>query len=170
MPELRILFSENEIAVRVRQLAEQIKQEYQSRIIDVLCILKGSFVFAADLIRQLDVPVRVHFIQVSSYSSTESTGTVRFHFSSSSRLEHCDVLIVEDILDTGVTLQFLLEHISLQRPSTLRTCVLFDKESKRRVDVKPDFRGFQIEDKFVVGYGLDHNELYRNLPHLAVLL
>ncbi len=85
-------------------------------------------------------------------------------------MEDCNVLIIEDILDTGITLQFLLEHVSLQKPSSLKTCVLLDKPSKRKVNIEPDFKGFEIEDQFVVGYGLDHNELYRNLPHVAVLL
>jgi hypoxanthine phosphoribosyltransferase len=169
MTELRQLLSQEQIAVRVQQLADQINEQYRDEIIDILCILKGSLVFTADLIRHLKGQVRVHFVQVSSYSSTESTGTVRFHFSSPSRLEECNVLIVEDILDTGVTLQFLLEHVSLQKPTRLRTCVLLDKPSKRKVDIQPDFRGFEIDDQFVVGYGLDHNELYRNLPYVAVL-
>jgi hypoxanthine phosphoribosyltransferase len=167
--ELRILLSKEQIAERVRQLGEQISERYPSGILDILCILKGSFIFAADLIRHLDAPVRVHFVQVSSYSSTESTGTVHFHFSSPSTLEDCDVLIIEDILDTGITLQFLKEHVSLQKPSSLKTCVLLDKPSKRKVEIQPDFRGFEIEDHFVVGYGLDLNELYRNLSYVAVL-
>jgi hypoxanthine phosphoribosyltransferase len=164
-----VLYSQEQIAAMVRKLADQINQDYQAETIDVLIILKGSFVFAADLIRLLKAPVRVHFMMISSYASTESSGTVTFHFSSPSRLENCNVLILEDILDTGITLQFLLQHVSEQKPTSLRTCVLLNKPSRRRIDIRPDYVGFELEDHFVVGYGLDYQELYRSLPYIALL-
>jgi len=170
MHETSLLLSEEQILRRVEDLANQINQDYGSRTLDVLCILKGSLFFSADLIRLLAMPVRIHFIQVSSYgASQESSGTVSFHFSSSSELEDRHVLLIEDILDTGITLEFLLQHLKQQKPASLRTCVLLNKASRRKVDVHPGYTGFEIEDLFVVGYGLDYNELYRNLPYVAVL-
>lgn len=170
MPSTSLLISEEQIQNRIRELADQINEDYTSEILDVLCILKGALFFSADLIRRLTVPVRIHFIQLGSYgSSTESSGTVSFHFSSSSELKDRHVLIVEDILDTGITFEFLLEHLKVLNPASLKSCVLLNKRSRRKIDVKPDYTGFEIQDQFVVGYGLDFNELYRNLPYVAVL-
>jgi len=170
MPETRPLLSEEQILNRVNELAAKINKDYESHTLDVVCVLKGSLVFTADLIRRLTIPVRIHFLQVSSYGAAlKSSGTVSFHLSSQSKLEHRHVLVLEDILDTGITFEFLLQHLEQLNPSSMKTCVLLNKSARRKVAVPVDYTGFEIEDHFVVGYGLDYNELYRNLPHVAVL-
>ena len=164
------LLSETQISERLDELANSINHDYQGRTVDVICILKGSLIFAADLIRRLTFPLRLHFIQVRSYTTgTESSGTVHLHFTSTFELEKCDILLLEDIVDTGITLQFVLEHLRLKGAQSLKTCVLLDKPSRRKVDLRPDYAGFEIEDRFVVGYGLDLNEFGRNMPYVAIL-
>jgi hypoxanthine phosphoribosyltransferase len=166
----RPLLTEEEIAAKIRELAGRLNLDYEGQTVDILCALKGSLFFAADLIRRLTFPLRIHFMQVQSYSGgTESSGTVHLHFSSEFELEGRDVLLIEDILDTGITLQFLLDHMKEKNPKRFRTCVLLDKPSRRKVDLRPDYSGFEIEDHFVVGYGLDFNEFGRNLPYIAIL-
>lgn len=164
------LFSESQIQERVDRLADEINRDYSGRNVDVISVLKGSLIFSADLLRRFSFPLRLHFIQVRSYTTgTESSGTVHLHFTSEFELEDCDVLLIEDIVDTGITLQFVQEHLKKKGVRELKTCVLLDKPSRRKVDLRPDYTGFQIDDHFVVGYGLDHNELGRNLPYLAIL-
>lgn len=164
------LFSESKIQERVDRLADEINRDYSGRNVDVISVLKGSLIFSADLLRRFSFPLRLHFIQVRSYTTgTESSGTVHLHFTSEFELEDCDVLLIEDIVDTGITLQFVQEHLKKKGVRELKTCVLLDKPSRRKVDLRPDYTGFQIDDHFVVGYGLDHNELGRNLPYLAIL-
>jgi hypoxanthine phosphoribosyltransferase len=170
MLKTRPLFTAGQIAERLDELADCINQDFQSQTIDVVCILKGSFIFAADLIRRLQFPLRLHFIQVRSYTTgTESSGTVHLQFTSSFELGNSDILLIEDIVDTGITLQFVQEHLIQKGAGTLKTCVLLDKPLRRKVDLRPDYRGFEIEDLFVVGYGLDFNEFGRNMPYVAVL-
>ncbi len=164
------LLSEESIQNRVREIADSLNRDYAGRTVDALCVLKGSMFFAADLFRNLTVPVRVHFMQVSSYgSSTESSGTVNLYFSSAFEVEDCDVLLVEDILDTGITMNYLLERLRARNPRTMKTCVLLDKPARRKLDIKADYVGFEIQDHFVVGYGLDYNELGRNMRHIAII-
>jgi hypoxanthine phosphoribosyltransferase len=171
MFETRPLFTEQQISERIRQLAEQINRDFEDRTVDVLCVLKGSLFFAADLIRRLTFPLRVHFMQAQSYTDgTESSGTVHLQFTSPIELEGREVLLIEDILDTGITLQFVQEHLKQMNPKSFRTCVLLDKLARRKVDLHADYRGFEIEDLFVVGYGLDYNEFGRNMPYLAILV
>jgi hypoxanthine phosphoribosyltransferase len=170
MHNTRPLFSEEQISKKITHLAAEINRDFQNRTVDVVCVLKGSICFAADLIRRLSFPLRIHFMQVRSYGSgTESSGTVHLHFSSEFALAGLEVLLVEDIVDTGITLEFVLEHLREKKPASLKTCVLLDKPSRRKVNVRPDYCGFEIDDWFVVGYGLDYNEFGRNLPYLAVL-
>lgn len=170
MHNTRLLFSEEQIAKKISHLAAEINRDFQNRTVDIVCVLKGSICFAADLVRRLSFPLRIHFMQVRSYDSgTETSGTVHLHFSSEFALEGRDVLLVEDIVDTGITLEFVLEHLREKGPATLKSCVLLDKPSRRKVNVRPDYCGFEIDDWFVVGYGLDHNEFGRNLPYLAIL-
>jgi len=167
---MRILLSEAQIQKRVEDLANQINADYGTEVVDVVCILKGAMIFVSDLIRQLNMHVRIHFIHVSSYGAQkQSSGTLSLHFSSPSELKDRHVLLIEDILDTGVTLEFLLEHLKQEQPASLKSCVLLSKPSRRRINIEADYTGFEIEDRFVVGYGLDFNELYRNLPYVAVL-
>ena len=170
MLNTRPLFSEQQILRKVNDLAVRLNQDYHNKTVDIVCVLKGAFCFAADLTRRLSFPVRMHFLQVRSYDSgTESSGTVHLYFSSDFELAGCDVLLVEDIVDTGITLEFLTQHLLEKGPATFKTCVLVDKPSRRKVNVQPDYYCFEIDDWFVVGYGLDYKELGRNLPYLAIL-
>ena len=170
MFKTRPLLSEAQISERLNELATSINHEYQERTVDVICILKGSLIFAADLIRRFTFPLRLHFIQVRSYTTgTESSGTVHLQFTSTFELGTCDILLLEDIVDTGITLQYVQEHLRLKGAQRLKTCVLLDKPSRRKVDLRPDYAGFEIEDQFVVGYGLDFNEFGRNIPYVAIL-
>lgn len=164
------LISERKIQRRVKELAAEISRQYKGQVLDVTCVLKGALFFVSDLIRSLRVPVRLHFVHVSSYGSkTTSSGTVKLHFSSLDDLKGKHVLVVEDILDTGITLDYLLKLIADQEPASIRVCVLLDKPDRRRTDLHPDFTGFQIRDQFVIGYGLDYRELGRDLKYIAVL-
>jgi hypoxanthine phosphoribosyltransferase len=162
--------SERKLRNRVKSLAAEINREYQGKMLDVVCVLKGAFFFVSDLLRLLKVTTRLHFVEVSSYGpDTTNSGTVSLHFSSVNDLKDKDILVVEDILDTGITLDYLLKHLENHQPSSMRVCVLLDKPDRRRVDVRPNFVGFQIPDHFVIGYGLDYRELGRNLKYIAIL-
>jgi hypoxanthine phosphoribosyltransferase len=167
----KILFSAEKIADRIGVLAGDINRDYADHTLDIICILKGGVIFLSDLIRKLTVPVRVHFVQVSSYGDeTISSGTVTLHFSSvSENLDSKQVLIVEDILDTGITLDYLVKQLKEEHPGSLKTCVLLDKPSRRKLNISADYVGFEIPDHFVIGYGLDYKDLGRNLPYIAEL-
>jgi hypoxanthine phosphoribosyltransferase len=167
----KILIQEEKIQERIAAIAAALNRDYSDRALDVICILKGSLIFTSDLIRKLTIPVRLHFVQVSSYGDeTESSGTVNLHFSSVSEdLKDRDVLLVEDVLDTGVTLDYLIKQLKEERPATLKTCVLLDKPSRRKLNITADYVGFEIADNFVIGYGLDYRELGRNLRYIAEL-
>lgn len=167
----KILIPEERIQERIAAVASSIDRDYADRAVDVICILKGSLIFTSDLIRKLTIPVRLHFVQVSSYGDeTESSGTVNLHFSSVSEdLKDRDVLLVEDVLDTGITLDYLIKQLKEELPATLKTCVLLDKPSRRKLNITADYVGFEIADNFVIGYGLDYRELGRNLRYIAEL-
>lgn len=166
----RILLNEKEIQKRVGELALTISTDYKERELLLIGILKGAVLFLADLVRCMDIAVKIDFMAVSSYGvSTRSSGVVRITKDLEQGLENRNVLIVEDIVDTGLTLAYLLENLQTRRPASLQTCVLLDKPSRRKVNITPDYCGFQIPDDFVVGYGLDYGELYRNLPYIGVL-
>jgi len=166
-----ILRSESEISERVRALGREITREYAGQELSVLGVLKGAFIFLADLTRQIRLPMDIGFVEsVASRRSdklTEIIFSTSLRFSSSFRIEGTHLLIVEDILDTGVTLAYLCEQIQLYQPRSLKVCTLLDKPQRRKVDFKPDFVGFQVPDKWVVGYGLDYQGQYRNLPFLT---
>ena len=166
-----ILRSESEIAERVRQLGKEITEVYGGQEISVLGVLKGAFIFLADLTRQIRLPIDVGFVESvasrRSDSLTEIVFVTSLRFSSSFRIEGTHLLLVEDILDTGVTLAYLCEQIQLYQPRSLRVCSLLDKPHRRKVDFSPDFVGFQVPDRHVVGYGLDYQGKYRNLPFLT---
>lgn len=166
----RQLISEEEIQKRISEMATVFNEEYKGRTIDIICVLNGAIFFVADLSRQLTVPVRLHFVRVSSYElGAESSGQVNLHFTSAMELHGLDVILFEDILDTGITLDYLVKHLRENEPRSIKVCVLMDKPEKRKVDVQPDYVGFRIPDEFVVGYGLDYQGLGRNLRYIAVL-
>ena len=166
-----ILISTEDIQQRVRELALEIGRDYADDTqLHLVSVLKGAFVFLGDLVRAMDRPVSLDFMALSSYGkSTSSSGEVRLLKDLDSGLEGRNVIIVEDIVDTGLTLAYLQEILHARGPKSLKTACLLSKPSRRKVNVKVDYIGFTIEDRFVVGYGLDYAEQYRNLPYLAVL-
>ncbi len=166
----RVLLTKEEISEKVKVLANQIKDEYSGKNPLILCILKGSLVFTADIIRELDFPCTIDFMQVSSYGAgAETTGKLVVKKDMDTDISGRDVIVVEDILDTGVTLSNLLPELRRRGAGDVRLCVLLNKPERRTVEVAADFVGFDIENEFVVGYGLDYNEKYRNLPYIGIL-
>ncbi|MEW5897628.1 MAG: hypoxanthine phosphoribosyltransferase [Bacillota bacterium] len=166
----KVLLTEDEIQRRVRQMAEQISADYAGKEPLLVGILKGAFVFLADLVRNLTIPVHLDFMAVSSYgSASESTGAVRILKDLDQSIEGVHVLLVEDIVDTGLTLNYLMENLRARGPATLKVCTLLDKPARRLVKVEPDYNGFAIPDEFVVGYGLDYNGNYRHFRDIMVL-
>jgi hypoxanthine phosphoribosyltransferase len=164
------MLSAEQIAARVRELGAQITKEYTDRALVIVCVLKGSFVFASDLARAIDLPLRVDFLGVRSYGEgTESSGVVQITQDLSRPIEHEDVLIVEAIVDTGLTIAHLIDLLRTRQPRSVKVCALLHKPARARVNVKVDYLGFTIEDKFVVGYGLDFAERYRNLPYIGII-
>ena len=166
----KILVSGDEIARRVRELGREITSDYTDREILMVCILKGAVVFTADLMRQVNRPVSLDFVAVSSYGdSTSSTGVVKIIKDMDQDMAGRHVILVEDIVDTGLTLNYLKELLTDRHPESLAICAMFDKPSRRRVDIEPDYVGMTIPDHFVVGYGLDYQGQFRNLPDLRIL-
>ena len=166
-----ILISEAEIRSKVGELGGQLSRDYASTELTLVSVLKGSLPFMADLMRAIEVPVQIDLMEVSSYggTSTETSGLVRILKDLSSSISGRDVLIVEDIIDTGLTLNYLLRYLRGKNPRSLRICALLDKPARRLVEIPIDYVGFTIPDQFVVGYGLDYGEFYRNLPFIGVL-
>ncbi len=168
-PKLQSLLTRDQILARVEELGAEITRDYAGRRPIFLCVLKGSLPFYSDLVLHTDLPVRFDYLAVSSYQGTESTGTVTFRADLSLDIRGEDVLIVEDIVDTGHTMSRLLEDLGRREPSSVKVVSLLDKPSRREVEVPVDYCGFEIPDKFVVGYGLDYEQYFRNLPYIAVL-
>ena len=167
---LKVLLSEEQIAEKVAQIGRQITEDYQDKNLLMVSVLKGSVVFMADLMRAVDCPARIDFMSVSSYGSgTKTSGVVKIVKDLDLNLEGYDLLLVEDILDSGVTLSYLLELLRARRPASVRLCVLLDKPNRRKVPVNIDYRGLEVPDEFIVGYGLDYAEQYRNLPEIGIL-
>ena len=166
-----ILLTEEEIAAKVAELGSRIGADYADRRLTLVSVLKGSLPFMADLMRAIPVPVRIDLMEVSSYggTTTESSGLVRILKDLSATIEGEEVLIVEDIIDTGLTLNYLVRYLRGKNPRSLRICTLLDKPARRLVDIPVDYVGFTIPDQFVVGYGLDYGEYYRNLRFVGVL-
>jgi hypoxanthine phosphoribosyltransferase len=166
-----VLLSEDQIATKVAELGRAIAADYVGRRLTLVSVLKGSLPFMADLMRSIDLPLRIDLMEVSSYggSATESSGLVRILKDLSATIEGEDVLIVEDIIDTGLTLNYLVRYLRGKNPTTLRICTLLDKPARRLVEIPVDYIGFTIPDQFVVGYGLDYGEIYRNLRFVGVL-
>jgi len=166
----RILLSEEEISRKVKALGKQISEDYAGKELLVIGILKGALIFMGDLVRQITVPVSLDFMAVSSYgTSTESSGAVRILKDIERSIEDKHVLIIEDIIDTGLTLNYLLENLRSRKPASVKVCTLLDKPERRKTQVVADYNGFEIPDEFVVGYGLDYAERYRNIPYIMVL-
>ncbi len=169
-PKPQILLTRQEIEAVVTRLAAEIRQDYQGKCPLLIGILKGSFMFMADLIRLLEFPLEVEFIRLSSYGrGKESSGKIKVVQGLRSQVRGRDVLVIEDIVDTGLTISFLLDYLRKKRPASLKLCALTDKPSRRQIPVTIDYLGFTVPDKFLVGYGLDWDEKFRNLPDICVI-
>jgi len=167
-PRLRILFTRAEIEAKVDKLAAKIRHDYLGKHPILICVLKGSFMFTADLIRRLNFPLEVEFVQLSSYGrGKESSGKIKVVQRLKSPIEGRDVLVIEDIVGTGITISFLLDYLRKKKPASLKLCALTDKPSRRKVPVTIDYLGFTVPNKFIVGYGLDWDEKFRNLPDIC---
>ena len=165
-----VLITEEQLAAKVAEMGAQISKDYQGRKLIILGVLKGSVVFMSDLIRSITVPVEMDFMAVSSYGAgVKTSGVVKILKDLDRLIAGYDVLVVEDILDSGMTLSYLTELLRERDPASIRIATLLDKPERRKVDIKPDYVGFTIPDEFVVGYGLDYAELYRNLPYVGIL-
>ena len=166
----KILFTEEELAARVKAMGEQITRDYQGKNLVVASVLRGSYIFMADLTRAIDLPLSVDFMAVSSYGAgTVSSGQVEIKKDLSDSIEGKDLLIVEDILDSGNTLYYLMDVLRVRKPASIKICTLMDKPDRRAKPITAEYTGFTIPDAFVVGYGLDYNEKYRNLPYVGIL-
>lgn len=169
MEEYRLnpLFSQEQIASIVRRLADQISKDYSERELVLVCILKGAFMFLADLVRYLKIPVKIDFVRLASYGSgMKSSGNIEITKDMELPIEGKDVLIIEDIIDSGHTLQFLKDRITLSNPRSVKICALLDKKVRREVEIEADYLGIEVDDVFIVGYGIDFNENYRHLPEI----
>ena len=162
------LFTVEQIQDKVKELAREISDEYQGKDLVVICILRGAFMFTSDLIRNINVPLTIDFIAASSYIKEDTTGEVKVHCDIRESIRGRHVLLVEDIVDSGITLNYIREMMLQREPESLRICGLLDKKARREVEVPIDYRGFEIPNVFVVGYGLDYDNQYRNLPYIAV--
>ena len=164
-----VFITEEQINARIQELGAQITEEYQGKDLVVIGVLKGSFLFLADLVRAIDLPLKVDFLGLSSYGNrTESSGVVRITSDLSSSVLDKHILIVEDIVDTGLTMNFLLENLRTRKPASIKICSLLEKPARTIQPVDIDYMGFEIEDKFVLGYGLDFEGKFRNLPYIGV--
>jgi len=171
LPEFeRILFSAEEIQQRIGEVAAEISDRYRGKTLKLIGVLKGSVFFLTELARRLDVPVKIDFLAISSFSTRSGApGVVRIAKDLDDAIEEEDVLLVEDIVDTGFTLRYLLQTLASRNPNSLAVCTFLDRNSRRIVQVPVEFRCFEIPDRFVVGFGLDYNQLYRNLGYVAVM-
>lgn len=166
----QVLFDSETIAARVQQLGAQIQKDYAGKKLVLVPVLKGSLMFAADLARAIDLPLSIDFLGLRSYGNrTETSGIVQITADLTHPIEEMDVIVVEDIVDTGLTMDYLMENLGTRKPRSMKLAALLHKPSRTRSMVNIDYLGFTIEDVFVVGYGLDHAELYRNLPYIGVL-
>lgn len=167
---IRVLLSEEEVDRRIQEIGDQISRDYAGKQVHLVCVLKGGSFFMCELAKRITVPVSIDFMSVSSYGSdTKSSGVVKIVKDLDESVKDKNVLVVEDIVDSGRTLSYLLEMLRDRGPESLRLCTLLDKPDRRVIDVKVDYTGFQIPDEFVVGYGLDYDQRYRNLPYIGVV-
>ncbi len=168
--DLDVLFSQQQIATRVAELGALIERDYRGKELVLVGVLKGAFVFLADLVRAIDLPLTLDFVGLSSYGeATESSGVVKITSDLTKPIEGKHVLVVEDIIDTGLTMRYLLDNLSTRHPSSVKICGILHKPSRARTKIAVDYVGFSVEDRFVVGYGLDAAEKYRNVPFIGVL-
>ena len=168
--KVKVLLTEEEVDARIREIGVQISKDYAGKRIHLVCVLKGGSFFMCELAKRITVPVSIDFMSVSSYGGeTSSSGVVKIVKDLDEPLEGKDVIVVEDIVDSGRTLSYLMTMLKDRGPSSLRLCTLLDKPDRRVIDVKVDYTGYQIPDKFVVGYGLDYDQKYRNLPYIGVV-
>jgi len=163
------LITEQDIARKVKELGQRITEDYEGKELIMICLLKGAYVFFADLVRHVRLPLRVDFMIVSSYAGTVSTGKIQIISDLSIPVEGKDVLIVEDIIDSGLTLHYVRDKLLERNPASLRICVLLDKKERRKYEVPLDYVGFTIPNQYIIGYGLDYKDRYRNLPYIAIL-
>jgi len=166
-----VLITKEALLAKVAELGKAVSRDYEGQDLLLIAVLKGATVFLSDLMRQLSVPHEIDFMAISSYEgkATETTGVVRIIMDLETNITDRNVLIVEDIIDSGYTLQYIIENLETRRPKSLRICCLLDKPERREVEISLDYLGFHIPNKFVVGYGLDYNSIYRNLPYIGVL-
>jgi len=168
--KLKILFTKDEIAAAVSRLAAEISRDYRDKHPLLIAVLKGSFIFLADLIRRLDFPLEIEFVRLSSYGKgTESSGRVRMAPGAAPKIRGRHVLVIEDIIDTGLTAAFLLDYLRRKKPASVRLCSLTDKPSRTQVEIKIDYLGLTVPDKFIVGYGIDWDEKFRYLPDIRAI-
>lgn len=165
-----ILFTEAELNERISELGEQITADYEGKSLIVVGILKGSNIFTSDLVRKINLPLKMDFMAVSSYgNATESTGVVKILKDLDRGIEEEHVLIVEDIVDSGLTLKYLKDVLLTRNPASVKVCTLLDKPARRKENINPDYLGYEVPDEFIVGYGIDYAERYRNLPYIGIL-
>lgn len=165
-----VLYSEEQISQKVKELGERLTADFEGKNPLVICVLKGAFIFMSDLVKEIKTPLEIDFMAVSSYGqSTVSSGVVRILKDLDTTVENRDVLIVEDIIDSGLTLSYLIDVLNHRNAKSVTVCTLFDKPARRKVDLAPDYKGYTLPDEFVVGYGLDYAEKYRNLPFIGIL-
>lgn len=167
--EIKTLIKEQDLTSRIDEVAKQIQKDFNNEEITLICVLKGAVFFATELAKRIESSVIIDFIKVSSYAGTQSTGTLKFTLDISQEIENKNVLIVEDIVDTGRTLSYLKDYLSSRHPKSLKFCTMLDKKERREFDFTPDYTCFDIPDKFVIGYGLDFDEKYRNLPYIGYI-
>ena len=167
MENFKVLFSEEELKKRIVEMGKEIDKDYKGKEIIVICVLKGAMFFASDLLRNMNTVTTLEFMRISSYSGTESTGTVNLHVGLDMDITGKDVLVIEDIIDTGYSLRFLSDYLNSRNPKSLKIAVLLDKKERRKANINIDYTGFVIPNKFVVGYGFDIDEKYRNLPYIG---
>ena len=165
-----LLITRDQIAVRVKEMGAEITRDFEGKDLTVICILKGAVVFFVDLIREIDLPMTMDFMAISSYgSATKSSGVVRILKDLDKPINGKDVLIIEDIVDSGVTLNYLCGYLQNRKPADITLVTLLDKPARRKAPITADFAGFEVPDEFVVGYGMDYAEKYRNLPYVGIL-
>ena len=170
MEKIKVLISKEQIENRVKELAKQIRKDYKEKSITAICLLKGSLFFTADLTREIGGKIYLEFMQLSSYEGENTTGTIKLKKDIDfSEIKGKDVLIIEDIVDTGITLNYTLENIKKAGANSVKVCTLLNKPSRRKIKVPIDYVGFEIENQFVLGYGMDYDQLYRNLPYIGYI-
>ena len=167
--KLKIMYTEEQIQNRIKEVAKKIDEDYKGKTVIIISVLKGAIFFTVDLVKKMKTPIILEVMQVSSYQGTQSTGNIIVKKGLDTNIEGKDVLIVEDIIDTGYTLKYLKEYLQSQNPKSLKIAVLADKKEKRKADVKVDYTCFEIENKYVVGYGFDVDEIGRNIPYIGYL-